>query len=42
VHPEVGKGIFENRLDRKFPPADLRASLEAALKEFNQTSSYSE
>jgi F-type H+-transporting ATPase subunit alpha len=42
VHPEVGKGIYENRLDRKFPSAELRASLEAAIKEFNQTSNYSE
>jgi F-type H+-transporting ATPase subunit alpha len=41
VHPEVGKGIYENRLDRKFPPADVRAGLEAAIKEFNQTSNYS-
>jgi len=42
VHPEVGKGIYENRLDRKFPAPELRASLESAIKEFNQTSSYSE
>ena len=42
VHPEVGKGIYDNRLDRKFPAPELRASLEAAIKEFNQTSSYSE
>jgi len=42
VHPEVGKGIYENRLDRKFPAPELRASLESAIKEFNQTSSYGE
>ncbi len=42
VHPEVGKAIFENRLDRKYPSPDLRASLEAAINEFNQTSNYSE
>jgi len=42
VHPEVGKAIFENRLDRKYPSPDLRASLESAIKEFNQTSNYSE
>ena len=42
VHPEVGKAIYENRLDRKYPSPDLRASLEAAINEFNQTSNYSE
>ena len=42
VHPEVGKAIFENRLDRKYPSPELRASLEAAINEFNQTSNYSE
>ncbi|MEY3988995.1 MAG: hypothetical protein RI985_76 [Chloroflexota bacterium] len=42
VHPEVGKSIYENRLDRKYPSPELRASLEAAINEFNQTSNYSE
>jgi F-type H+-transporting ATPase subunit alpha len=42
VHPEIGKTIFETRLDRKYPAPELRASLEAAIKEFNQTSNYSE
>jgi F-type H+-transporting ATPase subunit alpha len=42
AHPEVLKGIYDNRLDRKFPPADVRTALENALKEFNQTSTYSE
>jgi F-type H+/Na+-transporting ATPase subunit alpha len=42
VHPEVGKAIYENRLDRKYPSPELRASLEAAINEFNQTSNYSE
>jgi F-type H+-transporting ATPase subunit alpha len=42
VHPEVGKAIFDNRLDRKYPSPELRASLEAAINEFNQTSNYSE
>jgi F-type H+-transporting ATPase subunit alpha len=42
VHPEVGKAIYENRLDRKYPSPELRASIEAAINEFNQTSNYSE
>ncbi|HMP40148.1 MAG TPA: F0F1 ATP synthase subunit alpha [Roseiflexaceae bacterium] len=42
AHPDVLKGIYDNRLDRKFPPEDVRTALENALKEFNQTSSYSE
>jgi len=42
VHPDIVKTIFETRLDRKYPAPELRASLESAIKEFNQTSSYSE
>jgi F-type H+-transporting ATPase subunit alpha len=40
VHPEVLKLIFDNRLDRKFPSPDVKAALDATLKEFKQTSSY--
>lgn len=42
AHPEVGRMVFENRLDRKFPSNDVRGALEQAIKEFNQTSNYSE
>jgi F-type H+-transporting ATPase subunit alpha len=42
AHPDVLKGIHDNRLDRKFPPAAVREALERALKEFTQTSSYTE
>jgi F-type H+-transporting ATPase subunit alpha len=42
AHPDVLKGIYDNRLDRKFPPAAVREALERALKEFTQTSSYTE
>jgi F-type H+-transporting ATPase subunit alpha len=40
VHPEVLKLIYDNRLDRKFPSPDVKATLDAAIKEFKQTSSY--
>jgi F-type H+-transporting ATPase subunit alpha len=42
AHPEVGKMIFENRLDRKFPSPEIKTALENAIKEFKQTSNYSE
>jgi F-type H+-transporting ATPase subunit alpha len=42
AHPEVGKQIFENRLDRKFPSPEIKTALENAIKEFKQTSNYSE
>ncbi len=42
AHPEVRKMIFENRLDKKFPPPDVKSALESAIKEFKQTSDYSE
>ncbi len=41
VHPDVCKGIFDNRLDRKFPSPELKSSLEKAITEFNQTSNFS-
>ncbi|NJM05244.1 F0F1 ATP synthase subunit alpha, partial [Candidatus Gracilibacteria bacterium] len=40
VHPEVLKSIYDNRLDRKFPSPDVKAALDATLKEFKQTSNY--
>jgi F-type H+-transporting ATPase subunit alpha len=42
AHPEVGKMIFDNRLDRKFPSPEIRTALENAIKEFKQTSNYAE
>jgi F-type H+-transporting ATPase subunit alpha len=41
VHPDVCKGIYDNRLDRKFPSPELKSSLEKAITEFNQTSNFS-
>lgn len=37
---EVGKAIFNNRLDKKFPSPELKKSLEDAIKEFKQTTIY--
>jgi F-type H+-transporting ATPase subunit alpha len=37
---EVGKAIFNNRLDKKFPSPELKKSLEDAIKEFQQTTIY--
>ena len=42
AHPELGRTIFENRLDRKFPSDQIRGALESAIQEFKQTSNYSE
>jgi F-type H+-transporting ATPase subunit alpha len=42
AHPEIGRMIFENRLDRKFPSAEIKNALESAINEFKQTSDYSE
>ena len=42
AHPELGRTIYENRLDRKFPSDDIKNGLEAAIKEFKQTSNYAE
>ncbi|HNP70328.1 MAG TPA: F0F1 ATP synthase subunit alpha [Kouleothrix sp.] len=42
AHPELGREIFENRLDRKFPSDSIRNALETAIKEFKQTSNYAE
>jgi F-type H+-transporting ATPase subunit alpha len=41
VHPDVCKGIYDNRLDRKFPSPELKSALEKAITEFNQTSNFS-
>ncbi|NBU63584.1 MAG: F0F1 ATP synthase subunit alpha [Chloroflexia bacterium] len=40
VHPDVCKGIYDTRLDRKFPSADIKSALEQAIVEFNQTSNF--
>jgi F-type H+-transporting ATPase subunit alpha len=42
AHPEVRQMIYDNRLDKKFPPPDVKSALEDAIKEFKQTSTYSE
>jgi F-type H+-transporting ATPase subunit alpha len=42
AHPELGRAIFDNRLDRKFPSEDIRKGLESAIQEFKQTSTYAE
>ena len=41
VHPDVCKGIYDNRLDRKFPSPELKSALEKAITDFNQTSNFS-
>jgi len=41
-HPDLMRQIYETRLDRKFPSDEIRSTLEAAIKEFKQTSDYSE
>jgi F-type H+/Na+-transporting ATPase subunit alpha len=42
AHPELGRAVYENRLDRKFPSDEIRNNLEAAINEFKQTSNYNE
>ena len=42
AHPEVGRAIYENRNDRKFPSQEVKNALEGAIKEFKQTSYYAE
>ncbi|NJN67158.1 MAG: F0F1 ATP synthase subunit alpha [Chloroflexaceae bacterium] len=41
VHAETHRAIYENRF-KKFPPPEIKDAVESAIKEFNQTSSYSE
>src|SRR3954466_4100594 len=41
-HADLMRQIYETRLDRKFPSDEIRGALEAAIKEFKQTSNYSE
>ena len=41
AHPEVGKMIYDNRLDRKFPSPEIRSAIENMLKEFKQMSDFS-
>jgi len=42
ARPEVRTLIRDNRLDRKFPSDEVKNALEAAIKEFKATSTYSE
>jgi F-type H+-transporting ATPase subunit alpha len=41
-HADLMRQIDETRLDRKFPSDEIRSALEAAIKEFKQTSNYVE
>jgi F-type H+-transporting ATPase subunit alpha len=41
-HADLMRKIDETRLDRKFPSDEIRGALESAIKEFKQTSNYSE
>jgi F-type H+-transporting ATPase subunit alpha len=34
--------IYDNRLDKKFPSDEIKNALENAIKEFKQTSNYTE
>lgn len=42
AHPEVRRGISEERNNRGFPSDDLKNALEGAINEFKQMSNYSE
>lgn len=42
AHADVRKRIYDSRLDKKFPTPEVKDALEGALKEFKQTSNYSE
>ncbi|MEN9937209.1 MAG: hypothetical protein RLZZ387_3788 [Chloroflexota bacterium] len=42
AHPEIGRAIFEQRTDRKFPQPDLKAAMDSAIREFKQMSNYAE
>jgi F-type H+-transporting ATPase subunit alpha len=42
THGDVRKMVWENRNKRGFPPDDVRAALDNAIKEFKQMSNYSE
>jgi F-type H+-transporting ATPase subunit alpha len=40
AHPDLLRKVWENRLQRGFPQADIKGPLDAAISEFNQTSNY--
>jgi F-type H+/Na+-transporting ATPase subunit alpha len=42
AHADLQRKIYETRLDRKFPSDEIRGALEAAIKDFKQTSNYGE
>ncbi|MFP4436650.1 MAG: F0F1 ATP synthase subunit alpha [Chloroflexaceae bacterium] len=42
AHPDVLQSVYDNRLDKKFPAPEVKEALENAIKEFKQTSSYTE
>ncbi len=42
VKPEVRQAIYDNRLDKKFPSPEVKSAMEDAIKEFKQTSNYSD
>jgi F-type H+/Na+-transporting ATPase subunit alpha len=42
AHPEIGRAVFEQRLDRKFPQPELKSAIDSAITEFKQMSNYAE
>jgi F-type H+-transporting ATPase subunit alpha len=42
AHPDVRQAIYDNRLEKKFPPQNVKQMMEDTIKEFNQTISYGE
>src|SRR6058998_856631 len=38
AHPDLGRTIYDNRIDRKFPSDEIKNVLETAIEEFKQTS----
>lgn len=41
AHSDLMKQVYDNRLDRKFPAPEIKNGLDAAIKEFKQTSDFS-
>ena len=41
AHSDLMKQVYDNRLDRKFPAPEIKDGLDAAIKEFKQTSDFS-
>jgi F-type H+-transporting ATPase subunit alpha len=41
AHADLCKSIYEDRLNKKFPTPEIKNGLDNAIKEFKQTSDYS-